>query len=152
YIAGLRDEYRAKVKMYFLTDFDETNKLALKIETYSKNNEYDTQRATKVLIQESNIGNKFNVDSLTATIEGLKICRVEKSPDNNIQEIKNTVKELTLVVKDLAIKNTPQWQYNRYMAPPHCFTYKKDEHISYDCSDKTLRNQLAYKPKDQWGK
>ncbi|CAG8769481.1 10469_t:CDS:2 [Cetraspora pellucida] len=150
YIAGLRDEYRAKVEMYFPTDFDEAKKLALKIETYSKDNEYDTQRATKVLIEESNVGNKFDVDGLTAAMKGLKICRVEKSPDNDIQEIKNAVKELTLVVKDLAIKNTLQWQNNRSTAPSRCFTCRKDGHISRDCPDKTPRNRLAYKPEDWW--
>ncbi|CAG8761005.1 5088_t:CDS:2, partial [Racocetra persica] len=91
--------------MNFLANFDEAKNLILKIKAYSKDNEYDTKRVAKMLVEESKGGNSFDIESLTAVMESLKISRVKRKSDDNMQEIKDAMKQLTKVVTDLAIRS-----------------------------------------------
>ncbi|CAG8702013.1 13509_t:CDS:2, partial [Cetraspora pellucida] len=79
--------------------------LAVKIERYNKDNEFDVQKA-----------------------KALKISRVEKKTDSDIQRIKDEVKELTKAVKDLM---------------------RKEGHMSRNCPEKVPGNDSMDKT-DRW--
>ncbi|CAG8494292.1 17277_t:CDS:2 [Cetraspora pellucida] len=101
FIAGLKKEYRSKVEEHFSADYNEATSLAVKIERYNKDNEFDMQRINKTLLEGTNDDIKTDIDDLTKAIETLKISRVEKKPDNDIHEIKEAIKKMARVMKDL---------------------------------------------------
>ncbi|CAG8686030.1 31187_t:CDS:2 [Racocetra persica] len=102
------NRFKICVKILKNTDFDKAKNLALKIEASSKDNKYDTKKAAKILVEESKEGNSFDIDSLIAVIKSLKICRVKKRTNEDIQEIKDAMKQLIKVLVDLVIKNSSQ--------------------------------------------
>ncbi|CAG8820476.1 18552_t:CDS:2, partial [Racocetra fulgida] len=64
-------------------------------------NEFDLQRANKTLIEGTSEYVKTDINELTKAMETLKISRVEKKSDNNIQEIKDAIKDMAKAMKDL---------------------------------------------------
>ncbi|CAG8752265.1 3746_t:CDS:2, partial [Racocetra persica] len=58
-----------KNNLNFLANFDETKNLTIKIEAYSKDNEYDTKRVAKTLVKKSKGVNNFDIDSLTTAMK-----------------------------------------------------------------------------------
>ncbi|CAG8778334.1 3102_t:CDS:2, partial [Dentiscutata heterogama] len=103
-ITRLRNEYQERVGAKFPADFNETKDWAIKVEGYNKDNEYETQKATKILFDESIKSASDEVDDLTMAFGALKINCVNKKHEEDIQEVKSVIKELTKVVKDLTNK------------------------------------------------
>ncbi|CAG8588643.1 2789_t:CDS:1 [Scutellospora calospora] len=144
FIKGLKREYRVKVEMNYPTDFNEAKVLALKIEMYEKDDDYDNQKAMKTLLEGSQMNTKLDIDDLTSKIEAMKICRMEEAPKNEIQEIQDTVKKLSKVIKDFTTKNTSQYRNERNIEPRHCYECRREGHMARDCSNKLQRERPTH--------
>ncbi|CAG8851199.1 1307_t:CDS:1, partial [Racocetra persica] len=85
FIDGLKPEYRLKVKEHFPADYNKARNLAIKIERYNKDNQFDIQKTNKTLIERGYNNTKFGIDELMNAMEALKISQIKKKPNNDIQ-------------------------------------------------------------------
>ncbi|RIB00345.1 hypothetical protein C2G38_2161287 [Gigaspora rosea] len=79
----------------------EAREWAVKIKSYNKDNKFDAQKVAKIIYEESKAS---DVKELTSTMQGLMISQIEKKLDDDIQEIKETVKELVKAIKNFTVK------------------------------------------------
>ncbi|CAG8514341.1 19426_t:CDS:2, partial [Racocetra fulgida] len=98
-------------------------------------NEFDLQRANKTLIEGTSKYVKTDINELTKAIETLKISQVEKKPDNDIQEIKDAIKDMAKAMKDLTKREGISRQ-NEWNTGLRCYSCQKDDEEGDDELDK----------------
>ncbi|CAG8646030.1 3855_t:CDS:1, partial [Ambispora leptoticha] len=146
YVQGLREPFRERVEMQCPETYDDAKKWALKVEKYSKDNEYVVRNPTRSINEESNI-TKSDVDDLASAFGALKICRVDQNQDQDdrIGKMESSIKELTKAILDLKENREPPLyrnqrtqnqrpgNQNQTIRSRRCYQCDQEGHLSRDC-------------------
>ncbi|CAG8738371.1 29354_t:CDS:2, partial [Racocetra persica] len=143
YVQGLREPFKERVEMQYSEIYEDAKKWAIKVEKYSKDNEYSVKSPTRSKNEEQNM-TKSDVDDLTSAFEALKICRVGQSqdPDDRIAKMKSSIKELTKAILDLRENKKPIMRRNQTMQNQKPNSRNQPNRPQKDGDDEYLRVEL----------
>ncbi|CAG8831653.1 1614_t:CDS:2, partial [Gigaspora margarita] len=132
YVQGLWEPFREKVEMQCPKMYDEAKKWALKVEKYSKNNDYVVKKPPTDISEESSAA-KPDVEDLTAAFELTKVI-------NDLKESKLSVNRQNQRSNDSTQNhNNNTWsENNRFHRYYEC---NQPGHILKDCPNRSLQLQ-----------